>query len=91
MEFEQVADNAVNLNTELKTKLIGLLKVFKDSFYGTQGEWNTDNVDPKLKPNSKLFNCKYQTVLLFQHIIERWPNAVCKAACRGPKEKWGPT
>ena len=64
-DLKQVADNATQLNAKEWTQLIILLKDFEDSeeFFGrTPGDWDTDPVDLKLKPDYKPFNYKYYPV-----------------------------
>ena len=50
------------MNAEERTQLLRLLKKFKDLFYGTLGDWDTEPVKLELNPGSKPFNSKYYLI-----------------------------
>ena len=61
-DFYEVADNANQLKVEERTLRLRIFKDFEDLFDGTLGDWYTETIDLRLKPDSKPFNSKYDLV-----------------------------
>ena len=59
VDLEHVYDNATQMNDEEKNQLLGIIQVFEKCFDGTLGDWYSDPVNIELKPDYKMFNCKY--------------------------------
>ena len=57
-DLEQVAANEIQLNSEDRTQLLGLLKYLGYLFYGTIGDWDTYTSNHELNIDSKPFSCK---------------------------------
>ena len=61
-DLKQVADNAIQLNSEERTQLLIILEDFKELFDATLGYWDTEPVGLELKPGYKPFNGRYYPV-----------------------------
>ena len=61
-KLEQVAANAIHMNSKDRTKLLRLLQYFEDLLDGTLGDWEIEPINLELKPYSKPFSCIYYPV-----------------------------